>query len=108
MTGITSHYAGVCGYFNFAFVNGPAQSAKFDSPYSIRPGINNDFIIADSFNSVIRRINSTRYVSTIAGGGGHGFANGLKTAAKFNLPTSAVQDSTGNIYVTDYLNNCKE
>jgi len=44
-------------------------------------------------------------VSTLAGSGTYGSADGLGTAASFNAPTFLAPDAFGNIYVSDYGNN---
>ena len=44
-------------------------------------------------------------VSTLAGSGTSGFANGAGTAAQFNLPIGVAVDSSGNLYVADYDNH---
>ncbi|BFU78581.1 hypothetical protein ALC152_17960 [Arcobacter sp. 15-2] len=41
-------------------------------------------------------------VTTLAGSGIRGSANGLGTSASFNLPTGVAVDSIGNVYVADY------
>ena len=43
-------------------------------------------------------------VTTIAGGGTSGFANGTGISAKFNTPTSIDIDTNNNLYVTDFYN----
>ena len=46
------------------------------------------------------------FTTTVAGlTGTPGTANGTGTAARFQQPTNAVRDTSGNIYVTDRLNN---
>ena len=43
-------------------------------------------------------------VSTVAGNGTPGFADGNATSAQFNSPAGVTLDSSGNIYVADYNN----
>ncbi len=44
-------------------------------------------------------------VSTLAGSGNPGFADGAGVAAMFNYPMSIAVDSSGNVYVADRDNN---
>lgn len=48
---------------------------------------------------------ATKTVSTLAGSGLFGFADGTGTAAQFNHPIGIALDAAGNIYVTDAENN---
>jgi len=45
-------------------------------------------------------------VSTVAGNGKPGFADGVGGAARFKYPYGIVVDDHGIIYITDYLNHC--
>ncbi|MBM3259375.1 MAG: hypothetical protein FJY99_06485 [Candidatus Sericytochromatia bacterium] len=44
-------------------------------------------------------------VTTFAGNGSAGFADGAGTAARFNRPAGLVLDAQDNLYVSDYWNN---
>jgi len=43
----------------------------------------------------------TPVVTTLAGSGSQGSANGTGTAASFNYPTGVAVDGSGNVYVGD-------
>ena len=61
--------------------------------------------VADSTNNAIRKINIvTKVVTTLAGSGTAGFANGTGTLATFNNPLGVTTDGT-NIYVVDTGNS---
>jgi sugar lactone lactonase YvrE len=46
------------------------------------------------------------WVATFAGNGAAGSANGSFAAVQFNQPTTLASDAAGNLYVSDYGNDC--
>ena len=61
--------------------------------------------MADTFNYLIRQIViSTGAVTTLAGTGSSGSANGTGTSASFYNPLWVTTDGT-NLYVADYSNH---
>ena len=80
--------------------------ASFRAPASVAVDAVGNVYIADSGNHVIRRIASvTGEVTTWAGSGVAGYANGTGTAAQFNGPRGLVIDAAGNLYVADTGNH---
>jgi len=61
--------------------------------------------VADVTNNRIRKISSAGKVTTLAGSGTSGNANGTGVAAQFNFPYDVAIDASGNVYVTDYMND---
>ena len=58
--------------------------------------------VADTFNNAIRRLDpSTGIVSTIAGGSGRGFSDGIGTAAKFFWPRTLVILDASTLFVIE-------
>jgi sugar lactone lactonase YvrE len=58
--------------------------------------------VADTGNSIIRKISSSGVVTTVAGSASNqGFRDGVGTAAWFNSPAAVALDSGGNLYVAD-------
>jgi hypothetical protein len=88
------------------FVNGYRTSARFNTPSKMVADGGGNMLIADVGNNAIRKIDSSGYVTTVAGLGDTqpGFADGASSVAKFNRPTSLVQYGSYT-YVADSLNN---
>jgi sugar lactone lactonase YvrE len=92
---------------NFAeFADGPGETATFSNPHGIAIDTSGNLFVADTYNDCIRKIViSTGIVSTLAGSGSGGFADGQGDQALFNNPISLVLDTSGNIYVADLSNS---
>lgn len=61
--------------------------------------------VADMMAHVIRKVTPAGVVTTFAGSGSQGSADGTGTAASFNYPDSLAVDGSGNVYVADTSNN---
>ena len=81
------------------------MKAYFDFPQDIDSNGKGGYIIADTENNVIRRINKKNKVSTIAGTGAWGDKNGKRKKARFALPKGVARGSTGAIFVADTGND---
>ncbi len=90
-------------------VDGPVATARFNSPWKIAVDKNDNIIVADRSNHCIRKISADGIVSTIAGNGSSGNADGMGAVARFNWPHDVDIDEHGTIYVADYNNDriCK-
>lgn len=100
--GVVSTFAGrKPGGFN----DGPAPAATFSAPTAAAVEADGAVLIADTGNHAIRRISRSGAVTTVAGTGAAGFANGTGTGASFNQPTGVAVDGANNIYVADRGNN---
>ncbi len=86
---------------------GPATAAQLNFPGGAACDTFGNLFIADNSNNVIRMVDVTGKISTIAGNGLNGFAGdgGPAIDAEFNDPLDISTDYAGNIYVTDCLNN---
>jgi len=62
-------------------------------------------VLGNSEKSVIQKANAAGYVSTIAGNGTSGYADGKGEKAQFTMSTSMVTGPGGNIFVVDRLNH---
>jgi hypothetical protein len=111
--GVVSTYAG------YAFITGSQDGTgnngndqqnnnSFYGPHGVAVNKATGIVyVADRFNGTIRRIDTSRTVSTIAGTAGlNDFVDGNGTNAHFNWPGSLFVDSvSGNLYVTDFNHN---
>lgn len=82
-----------------------ATSASLNAPYDVAIDPSGNIIIADYYNSRIRKVNaSTLIISTVAGTGlnGSNGDGGLATAAALSGPADCTVDSKGNIYISDF------
>jgi len=87
------------------YVEGTGTNAKFDLPFGVAVDTSGNVYVADSRNHRIRKITPAGVVTTLAGSGTGGYADGAGTAAQFFRPQGVAVDSAGNVYVADYLNN---
>lgn len=83
------------------WTDGAASVARFNRPTDVGIDRNGNAYVADSMNNAIRKISPEGLVSTLAGGGAAGFADGTGSAARFSSPTRLAVDRNGNVYVSD-------
>ena len=87
------------------FADGDAKSASFSNPMGVAVDSSGNVYVADSRNNLIRKITPDGAVSTFAGNGKQGAADGKGTAASFFFPTALATDTKGNVYVADTHNS---
>lgn len=89
---------------------GPATIATIGIPTGLAADRSGNIYICDGTYHVIRKINATGIISTIAGnvspaGGGYSGDGGPATASALNNPLGVAVDSAGVIYIADANNN---
>ncbi|MCL2723352.1 MAG: NHL repeat-containing protein [Polyangiaceae bacterium] len=85
--------------------DGPALQATFNNPAGIALGPNGSLYVTDQYNNKIRKIAADGTVSTYAGNGNAGLADGNCADATFNSPYGISVDPAGYVYVADYANH---
>src|SRR5215204_6295690 len=71
----------VAGDGTAGYVDGPVATAQFNGPIGLTVSGDGDIYVADTYNDVIRMITTEGQVTTIAGGGTPGYADGEQQAA---------------------------
>lgn len=82
--------------------NGAAlTAASFNSPRGLAVDAAGIVYVADSSNNLIRKIDTAGQVSTLAGSGAVGSADGTGTQATFSFPHGMALDAAGNLILAD-------
>jgi len=85
--------------------DGEGAAALFNRPEGLALDAHGNVFVADSSNQRIRMITPDGVVSTLAGTGASGVADGPATSATFNNPEDVTLDADGNVYVADAFNS---
>ncbi|HEX3798591.1 MAG TPA: Calx-beta domain-containing protein [Verrucomicrobiae bacterium] len=102
--GVPTRLAGSVGHAGSA--DGTGNAAQFNNPMALTVDNAGNVYVADTENSVIRKITPAGIVTTIGGlVGGLGTNDGSGISARFNLPFGIAVDNAGRIYVADSFNN---
>jgi sugar lactone lactonase YvrE len=104
--GVITTVAGT-GVPGYSGNGGPAVNAQLKKPYGIFLDKEDNLLITDSENHVIRKVGQDGIIHTIAGSGQRGYDGdgGPALAAKFDTPQSLGIDAQGRIYIGDEHNN---
>lgn len=88
-----------------SLLDGAADKAAFNEPEGLAEDANENVYVADAGNNAIRKIDNNGNVTTIAGSGLYGSADGKGADATFNHPMDIAVSKTGVVYVADTLNH---
>ena len=92
------------GNAGFSGDGGPATSAELNYPVGLVVDQNGDLYFCDPNNNRLRKV-SNGTISTVAGNGVGGFADGSLTTAEFNQSVGLAIDAAGNLYIADITND---
>jgi hypothetical protein len=88
---------------------GPALSAEIGQPYGIAVDASGNLYVSLPLDSVVRKIDTNRNISTVAGnihlGAGYGGDGNNATAALLDEPWGLAIDPSGNLLIADRINN---
>lgn len=81
--------------------DGSGDAARFAGPNGIAVGPDGNIYVSDQIGNRIRKISPTGNVTTLAGSGVAGLADGPGMAAQFRQPGAIAIDAQGNLLVAD-------
>ncbi|MFY9725028.1 MAG: IPT/TIG domain-containing protein [Bryobacteraceae bacterium] len=92
----------------YAGDGGKATQASLNLPNGIAFDSAGNMYIADTGNNVVRKVNTSGIISTVAGNNASAFSGdgGPAIDASLSEPTSLAFDAAGNLYIADSNNNC--
>ncbi|MCB2408790.1 NHL repeat-containing protein [Hymenobacter lucidus] len=88
------------------YADGTGSAARFQYISGLTIDAQGTLYVADLQNHRIRKVTPAGVVTTVAGSGTPGYADGVGTTAKFAAPTDVAVDAQGALFVTDRDNNC--
>lgn len=99
--------AGIPGGPAYLGDGGLALAARVNNPAAVAFDVTGNMYIADDFNNVVRMINTSGIISTVAGKGTQNYSGdgGAASLAELNNPNAVALDKAGNLYISDGGNN---
>jgi hypothetical protein len=93
-----------CGYSGD---RGPATSATLNVPYRVAATADNGFLIADKNNNVVRKVDATGRIQTVAGNGTAGYSGdgGPAGSAALRQPWGVAATADNGFLIADHDNN---
>ncbi len=89
------------------FNNLLATNTILNSPAGVAKDSLGNLFIADTYNNVIRKVDTNGFTTIVAGNGSIGYLgdNGAATNAEFSWPVAVIVDPIGNLLIADSGNN---
>lgn len=85
------------------YLDAAGTAARFNAPQAVAVDAAGNTYVADTGNHLVRKIDASGNVTTLAGQVGVcGNADGIGTAATLCSPTSIAVDKDGNVYVSEW------
>ena len=110
-SGLVNYFAGN-GTYGYSGDGGKATSAQLHYNYGVARDSTGNIYVADTYNCLIRKVDTGGNISTIAGQVVSGSPRcgatgdgGPATQGTFNYPYGITVDSKGNLYIADYYNH---
>lgn len=86
--------------------DGSGSGARFNAPYGVAVDNAGNIYVADTFNTLVRRIDASGLVTTFAGIlASNGSVDGVGDVVRFNEPFAVAVDEAGGIFVADRFNH---
>jgi sugar lactone lactonase YvrE len=107
--GVITTVAGNNSSLGYSGDGGPATDAGLFYPSGVAVDGSGDLFIADTIDSLIRKVDTNGIITTVAGSGvynyGYGGDGGAATDATLNQPDVVAVDTFGNLFIADTSNN---
>ena len=95
--GVVTTFAGS----SYGYLDGTGTGAKFAGPSGVAVDASGNVYVGDQYNRRVRKVTAEGVVTTLAGSGAYGSANGTGVEASFNGLFGVAVDASGNVYVAD-------
>jgi sugar lactone lactonase YvrE len=95
----------IAGDGTAGYVDGPTTQARFNGPIGVAVDAHGNVFVADTYNDRIRMISADGQVSTVAGGGMPGYADGDRSTALFDTPSGIIVANDETLIVADTGND---
>ncbi len=95
------------GIGSYSGDGGPATRATLANPVSLAVDPAGNIFISDQQNNVVRKVDTSGIITTVAGTGAFSFSGdgGPASKATFGYPAGVALDAAGNLYIVDVNNN---